>query len=137
MPQAECRAGNFSRMQMKRVVAIVALVAILAVLLAFCQFRNVRQNRQNTLQGRATAIGLNGTFASDPRFRQVKVLGYSSSAGLFGAKGDFVVVGTVSTSNDLANVEKIILAAQPPGRLNCRISVATDAFSPPKSTKFH
>jgi len=122
---------------MKRAVAIVALVAILAVLLAARQFRSVRQNRQNTLLGRATAIGLNGTFASDPRFRQVRAVGYSGSAGLFGATGNFVVVGTVSTSNDLANVEKIILAAQPPGRLNCRIGVVTNTFNPPKNAKFH
>ena len=122
---------------MKRVVAIVAFIAAFAVLLACCQFRSVCQNRQNIMRGRAAAIGLNGTFASDPRFRQVKVLGYSGSAGLFGATGTFVVVGTVSTSNDLANVEKIILAAQPPGRLNCRISVVTNAFSTPKSAKFH
>jgi hypothetical protein len=122
---------------MKRAVAIVAFVAVLAVLLACCQFRGVRQNRQNTLKGRAAAIGLNGTFANDPRFRQVRAIGYSGSTRLFGAKGDFVVVGTVSTSNDLANVEKIILAAQPPGRLNCRIGVATNAFNPPKSAKFH
>src|SRR5260370_41799982 len=119
MPQAGCRAGNFSRMQMKRVVAIAAFIAVLAVLLAFCQFRSERQYRQNTLEGRATAIGLNGTFANDPRFRQVKVLGYIGSAGLFGPKGEFLVVGTGSTSNDLANVEKIILAAQPPWRRKC------------------
>ena len=122
---------------MKRAVAIVTLIAVFALLLACCQFRSVRQNRQNTLRGRATAIGLNGTFASDPRFRQVKVIGYSGSAGPFGAEGSFLVVGAVSTSNDLANVEKIILAAQPPGRLNCRISVVTNAFNPPKSAKFH
>jgi hypothetical protein len=122
---------------MKRVVAIVGFVAILAVLLAACQFRSMRQNEQNRLKGRAMAIGLNGTFASAPRFRQIRVLGYSGSAGLFGPKGEFIVVGTVSTSNDLANVEKIILAAQPPGRLTCRIDVVTNAFNPPKSAKFH
>jgi len=122
---------------MKRVVVIVGFIAGLAVLLAVCQFRSARQYQQNTLRGRATAIGLNGTFASDPRFRQVRAIGYSGSAGLFGAQGNFLVVGTVSTSNDLANVEKIVLAAQPPGRLTCRISVVTNAFNPPKNAKFH
>jgi hypothetical protein len=122
---------------MKRIVVIVGFIAALAVLLAVCQFRSARQDRQNTLLGRATAIGLNGTFASDPRFRQVRVLGYVGSFGLFGAKGDFVVVGTVSTSNDLANVEKIIRSAQPPGHLNCRISVVPNALNPPKNAKFH
>src|ERR1700758_866563 len=106
---------------MQRLATIIGLAVLLAVGLAFSRNRNVIRLEENQRMGRAAAVGLNAQFWADPRFREVRVVGYTGHVGFFGLNERFTVTGTVTSANDLTMVKNIIQAVHPPGTLICTV----------------
>jgi hypothetical protein len=116
---------------MRSLAGIIGLAVLLAAGLAFSRNRNVIRLEENQRMGRATAVGLNAQFWADPRFREVRVIGYTGHAGFFGLNERFTVTGAVASANDLAMVRNIIQAVDPPGTLICTVAVTPPAARNP------
>ncbi|EEF57553.1 hypothetical protein [Pedosphaera parvula] len=108
---------------MRRSAVIIALAVVLLGLLAFAWFRSESEYQAKVRHGREMAAGLNAQFLADPRFRQVRALGYGKDSGPLWSEGSFCVTGTVFSSNDLMIVQSLVQSMNPPGKVECKINV--------------
>ncbi|MDB6125439.1 MAG: hypothetical protein JWQ71_4432 [Pedosphaera sp.] len=103
----------------------VAIVAVLLLLLGtiFVWLRNEQTYQKNLAKGESVAMGLNARFMADPRFREVKALGYTERGTRLWSHGFFQVAGSVYSTNDWLNVRSLVLALDPPGRLDNKVTI--------------
>jgi|GEM_PF-3177588 hypothetical protein len=117
------RFSSFMRRAQFVIISILALTAALAVILAVLQYRSLQEFRANEWAARAATVALDAQFMADPRFRNVRVPGYTGKAGLLRPEGVFRVTGSVSSSKDWSDLRGIIGAVNPPGRLLLTVNV--------------
>jgi hypothetical protein len=86
-------------------------------------------------QGQAIAMGLNARFMADPRFREVKVLGYRAQGTRLWSRDFFQVAGAVCNTNDWITVRNLVLALEPPGKLDNQVVIRRAVQPAPSAVK--
>jgi hypothetical protein len=109
-----------------KAIIILAVLVFLAIL-AFAWFRSEDEYQQKVDRGRAVAMGLNAQFLAEPRYRDVKALGYSTKGAPLWSQGFFQIAGSVSSTNDWLNVKNLVLALSPPGKLDNKVVIKRPA----------
>jgi len=105
---------------MKRAAAIIALAAVVGAVALIGPVLRERTYTANRERADVIAAELRVRFAEDSRFQAVVVPGYSVHGGLWRASDHFYVMGSVASTNDFLELERILREAQPPGRLGLR-----------------
>ncbi len=110
-------------MRGRRLIFFTVVVAVIALAGELYWYRNVRIVAGHRREARAMEIGLNEQFMANPRFRNLRVLGYSGKAHLFSTEETFSVAGWVTSKKDFSDAWRVINALHPPGRFQYSVSV--------------